>query len=267
MTAAVVQLFFARRFWLLKERKGWAVSLLMVILALGGLGCGICLGSLMYTLPRFSDVVNYLPVITCWQACSTACDIVITFSVSWALWNSKTGFKSTDRLIGKLMVWTINTGALTSILALINIVSFLTTRDTLIYLAAHFILTKLYTNSMLASLNRRNVSIPIDETTLDNHWTDDDVELPTTSSSASSTADGMTVTSTSKPPQQITAKVRVATTRSNYADSLESCPALKKSKRKYYDKDGVTEAERRAMAIEPATRHRTRPGSVEYEIE
>jgi len=85
----------------------------------------------------------------------SVCDIAVTIPVAWTLYISRTGFKQTDALLVKLILWTVNTGALPASFALLEVVTFIIKNESLIHLAANIILAKLYSNTLLAFLNRR----------------------------------------------------------------------------------------------------------------
>ncbi|KAI0731470.1 hypothetical protein C8Q72DRAFT_228450 [Fomitopsis betulina] len=63
----------------------------------------------------------------------------------------------TDSLIDKLTYWTINNGLLTSVVGLAVIITFVTMPYNMIYVALHPLLSKLYANSLLATLNFRSI--------------------------------------------------------------------------------------------------------------
>ncbi|KAJ8514860.1 hypothetical protein ONZ45_g7648 [Pleurotus djamor] len=60
-----------------------------------------------------------------------------------------------DTMISRLIVFTVNTGLFTSICACASLVSILVWGNTLIYVAFYFSLGRLYSNSLLATLNAR----------------------------------------------------------------------------------------------------------------
>ncbi|THG99820.1 hypothetical protein EW026_g2576 [Hermanssonia centrifuga] len=68
---------------------------------------------------------------------------------------SRTGFSSMDQIIDSIMVYTIENGFLTSIVAVASLICWLTMPGNFIFLALHFAITKLYANSLLATLNAR----------------------------------------------------------------------------------------------------------------
>ncbi|KAJ7857270.1 hypothetical protein B0H14DRAFT_695446 [Mycena olivaceomarginata] len=75
--------------------------------------------------------------------------------------------KRTVVLVDKLVVWTIETGMLTSIMAIIVMVCFVTMKDNFIWLGVYVTVPGVFSNSFLASLNSRaklramNDSLPI----------------------------------------------------------------------------------------------------------
>ncbi|EED80647.1 predicted protein [Postia placenta Mad-698-R] len=65
-------------------------------------------------------------------------------------------FTRTDSLINTLMLYTVNTGIITSLCSLAAIIAMKTSPHTFIVAAVEFLLTKIYVNSFLAMLNARN---------------------------------------------------------------------------------------------------------------
>lgn len=83
-------------------------------------------------------------------------DILIAASLCYFLHRSRTGFKKSDTMISRLILFTVSTGMLTSICAVASLISILIWGQTLIYVAFYFSLGRLYSNSVLATLNARN---------------------------------------------------------------------------------------------------------------
>lgn len=97
-------------------------------------------------LKGLSITVNILAVLP---------DVFIAASLFYFLQRSRTGFKKSDTMITRLIVFTVSTGVFTSICAIASLVSILAWGNTLIYVAFYFSLGKLYSNSLLATLNAR----------------------------------------------------------------------------------------------------------------
>ncbi|KAH0587161.1 hypothetical protein H2248_005970 [Termitomyces sp. 'cryptogamus'] len=82
-------------------------------------------------------------------------DGLIAGTLCYFLQRSRTGFKKSDTMISKLILFTVSTGVLTSICAIASLISILVWPSTLIYAAFYFCLGRLYSNSVLATLNAR----------------------------------------------------------------------------------------------------------------
>ncbi|KAF8272842.1 hypothetical protein EI94DRAFT_163515 [Lactarius quietus] len=86
----------------------------------------------------------------------TLADVLIASSMCWYLHRKRTGFARTDSIIMTLMLYSINSGLLTSILRIVTIISFAVLPASLICMAVFSTLVKCYVNSLLATLNSRD---------------------------------------------------------------------------------------------------------------
>ncbi|PPQ75119.1 hypothetical protein CVT26_008297, partial [Gymnopilus dilepis] len=91
------------------------------------------------------------------NALAAAGDIVIAFSLCWLLHKSRTGFSKSNRIIDKLILFTVNTGLLTSLCAIASLTSIIVAGHTYLYIAFFFCIGRLYTNSLLVTLNAREM--------------------------------------------------------------------------------------------------------------
>jgi len=64
---------------------------------------------------------------------------------------------STDGIINTLILYSINNGLLTSVIAIAGFISFLAMPTNLVNFALNFVLGKVYSNSMLSTLNTREL--------------------------------------------------------------------------------------------------------------
>ncbi|KAG1780345.1 hypothetical protein EV702DRAFT_1178093 [Suillus placidus] len=106
-------------------------------------------------LTTFIQVPQLKPLSMSVNAVAAAGDVLITIFLCTFLQQSRTGFQRSDTLINKLMLFTINTGLLTSVCAVMSLISITMWPDTFIYVAFYFCLGRLYCNSLLATLNAR----------------------------------------------------------------------------------------------------------------
>ncbi|KAF9240380.1 hypothetical protein BU15DRAFT_73974 [Melanogaster broomeanus] len=90
-----------------------------------------------------------------WLASSAVADVVITVSLVWSLWRQRTGIAATDDLISRLIRLTVQTGLITAISATADVTLFLAVKGTTLNYIWDFALSKLYSNSLLSTLNAR----------------------------------------------------------------------------------------------------------------
>ncbi|KAI0790855.1 hypothetical protein C8Q75DRAFT_107881 [Abortiporus biennis] len=87
--------------------------------------------------------------------CIAGIDTLIAISLVVILWGRRTGFKRTDSQLQTLMMYSVHTGALTSLVAICVVITFATMPTKFIYIALFFTLPKFYINALLATLNAR----------------------------------------------------------------------------------------------------------------
>ncbi|KAJ7620010.1 hypothetical protein DFH06DRAFT_1467499 [Mycena polygramma] len=179
LTAFAVQIFFASRIYRLTREnvrmyRTSAVGIyIVIILALTQMSAGIAQTILSYRLRSFSKLdetkvspnvlqgcaplTRFLQAITTLQtAGSLSCDIVITVYLCVFLQRNKSGLpRSTEKMLNALMINAVNRGMLTAISSALTMVLFLVTPNTFWFFLGLAPNSKLYMNSMLATLNMR----------------------------------------------------------------------------------------------------------------
>jgi hypothetical protein len=156
ITAFIVQGFLTLRVWRLSNNNKYITGSCVMLAASGFLNTlvyvakGLRLENLaeLDLIKGESLAVNILGAATDLLIAGTLCTI---FSLS------RTGFHRTDVLINRLILFSVNTGLLTSLCALASLISILAAPNTFIYIAFFFCLGRLYTNSLLATLNARKM--------------------------------------------------------------------------------------------------------------
>ncbi|TDL15302.1 hypothetical protein BD410DRAFT_832697 [Rickenella mellea] len=151
--SAGVQLFFTRRVYLLSENKYLLVILLVLTTVSFSMGVYFSVRSFHYY--SFADYAPLAWVPSVAVVSATIADIIIAISMCYFLKRARTGVGRSDTLITTLMMYSINTGLLTSIVAVIAVILFATMPKTLISTSLIWMLGKLYVNSLLAMLNSR----------------------------------------------------------------------------------------------------------------
>ncbi|KIJ50246.1 hypothetical protein M422DRAFT_245493 [Sphaerobolus stellatus SS14] len=90
-----------------------------------------------------------------WLASSYLADIIITATLVWSLKSRKTGHSETGDIVNRIIASTIQTGAITALFALLDFVLFLAIPNSTANFLVDFPLSKLYSNSLLSTLNTR----------------------------------------------------------------------------------------------------------------
>ncbi|ETW75270.1 hypothetical protein HETIRDRAFT_442492 [Heterobasidion irregulare TC 32-1] len=147
-----VQLFFAYRVKRLTGHR-W------VAIVISFLACASCCGALGSAIAvnwwhEFVQFQKFQEVVIIWLVCAAVADVVITCTLVWYLRGKRTGFVATDDIIDRITRMTIQTGFLTAVFAVVDVILFLaSSSDT--HLLFNLPLSKLYTNSLMSNLNSR----------------------------------------------------------------------------------------------------------------
>ncbi|KAJ7112284.1 hypothetical protein C8R44DRAFT_798305 [Mycena epipterygia] len=158
----VVQTFFANRVRVLSGN--WCI--MVVASCLTGLRLIANMGSvaLLFHYSRVSILLQWRWLVSTALSLGLAVDILITGSMCHFLHKMRsTEFKRTRTMVETLIVWSIESTILTSTASIIQIILFMTRTD-LVWSCFFIIHAKLFSNSMLASLNgRRRFSLSREE--------------------------------------------------------------------------------------------------------
>ncbi|KAJ6537205.1 hypothetical protein DFH09DRAFT_1178240 [Mycena vulgaris] len=156
ITAGLVQSFYAYRVWKMSHRNYFLTGIILV-LVLATTGCGIAWVIIALQGGTYERLLQITPLTITINALSTGADVFITSILCFMLHQTKPPSLQTETIINRLILFTINTGLLTSLCALGSLISLISSPRTLIYASFYFCVGRLYSNSLLASLNARNV--------------------------------------------------------------------------------------------------------------
>ncbi|KAL0955511.1 hypothetical protein HGRIS_001750 [Hohenbuehelia grisea] len=167
-----VHCFFANRVFML-SRRNYYLTLPILILAVCRLTSAcVTTGTMLHegTLTGFKR--DYKFVFTLGLALSSAVDILITGLLLFLLQTKRTGLSNLDNIIDSLILYAFETGSLTCAATVASMICWLTMNDNLwvptssasfiktsrtfrIFMGLHFVISKLYANSLLVTLNTR----------------------------------------------------------------------------------------------------------------
>ncbi|EIW82509.1 hypothetical protein CONPUDRAFT_81986 [Coniophora puteana RWD-64-598 SS2] len=153
-TALMVQSFLAWRIWKLSNGCIWRTGSVMT-LVIGEFVCVVIYVSKGINLQTFAELTALKSLSMTVNAVAAAGDVLIAMFLCHLLHGARTGFSRSDSMINRLIVFTINTGLLTSLCAIASLVSIVAAPTTFIYISFYFCLGRLYCNSLLATLNAR----------------------------------------------------------------------------------------------------------------
>lgn len=152
VVSVAVQLFFAWRAHVLTKNVLIVATIVLCSLAslAGSLGTAIGL----IANPRIFLVPDLQVEVTLWLVGAVLADTIIAASLVWHLGKHKGSYPAVNSALNRILRMTVQTGVLTTIIAIIDLTCYLT-NSMGTYAIFSMILSKLYTNCMLSTLNAR----------------------------------------------------------------------------------------------------------------
>jgi len=153
----IVQCFFAHRVWVVTKKK--VIPIICLILSSLRFISTVLLAVEMIEmviLPRCEDKWEWL--ITFILVDGACVDVLIAASLCYNLIQRRHDAFTvhTLRLLDRLILWTIQTGLITSLAAVAMTICFLTMKSNFIWIGVYVFLARLFANSLLATLNSRS---------------------------------------------------------------------------------------------------------------
>ncbi|TDL15198.1 hypothetical protein BD410DRAFT_796599 [Rickenella mellea] len=150
----LVQCFLVRRIWHLSRKNIWLVGGIMLIVV------AELIVSMIYvreTIPlktyaALSKIANLSRTI---NARAAVGDVAISAVLIAQLNSMRTGFRSSETIINRLILFILKTGLLTSLCAIMSLITITVLPSTYVYISFYVTVSRLYTNSLLATLNAR----------------------------------------------------------------------------------------------------------------
>ncbi|KAK0192993.1 hypothetical protein F5146DRAFT_1192257 [Armillaria mellea] len=150
------------------SRHSWSVYLWLttyvevylsfqMLLNSGVLGTAIAFSIKSFGLPSVFAVAGLRVLGTVALGLGVVTDTVTAAALCYFLNKFRTGHARSDTLVNGLVIYAINTGAVTSLISATTLTLYNIMPDNLIFIAAYFLLSKLYAISFLATLNTRKV--------------------------------------------------------------------------------------------------------------
>jgi hypothetical protein len=148
-----VQIFMAWRIQLIMETV--TPMLIIAALALASLTGSVWLTIAVSMFPQFDKFNDFRAAPTLWLVSSAVADIAIACGLVYGLSKNRTGFAVLNDQIDRIIRIAVQTGSLTALTSLIDAIVFLSIPNTTVFFAWDLTLSKIYTTTLLSSLNAR----------------------------------------------------------------------------------------------------------------
>ncbi|KAJ7452036.1 hypothetical protein B0H11DRAFT_2201370 [Mycena galericulata] len=149
---AMVQLFYAWRIHTLTG-KVWIVCLIAICALTNAFG-GLASAAAIAFVPQFSHFQEFQVPVICWLLSAAVGDVIITTTLVSFFRSHRSGCSATDTRVDQIIRLTIQTGMITSVCSVIDLGLFLGDSSGM-HLLFNLPLAKLYSNSLVATLNAR----------------------------------------------------------------------------------------------------------------
>ncbi|KAJ3720079.1 hypothetical protein FB446DRAFT_747268 [Lentinula raphanica] len=156
IVASMAHSFYAWRIYRLTKSKFLPVPVMLLSLTTCAMAGYSGIRGAQIGIARFSEMD---PEVSTWLGGSTLCDFLITFVLVFQLFRYErrsASARTRDALL-RLITLTVETGLVTALTALIELLLFVFFRDNTLYFIPLFMLSKVYSNCLLANLNTRTV--------------------------------------------------------------------------------------------------------------
>ncbi|TBU45436.1 hypothetical protein BD309DRAFT_715918 [Dichomitus squalens] len=168
-----VRSIFCHRVWRLSNGN-WPLAIAIMVSSLTVFGGSIAFAVKSFGVGTFAGFSKIADILYVSFGAGVVADVLIAGALCTILARCRTGFRKTDSVVRTLIMYSINTGLLTSLCALSCLITYATMPNNFIFIAFYFVLPKLFLNSLLATLNAREalrdagagdvVSIPLTNT-------------------------------------------------------------------------------------------------------
>ncbi|KLO17950.1 hypothetical protein SCHPADRAFT_139964 [Schizopora paradoxa] len=151
-----VQSFFLYRVFRLSHRNYLLVGVLAVLSA-GQFTSIVVYFAKVYPMKTLAELSTLITLEKVCNILGAVSDLSIAASLVFLLRNSRSQsrFKQTQTLVNRMIMFSIKTGLITSFCAIMAFVSVLAWPETFMYIAFYLLISRLYANSLLATLNAR----------------------------------------------------------------------------------------------------------------
>ncbi|RDB30082.1 hypothetical protein Hypma_013903 [Hypsizygus marmoreus] len=149
-----IRSMFAMRFYRLSKGNIPVTAWVMAV-SITDLVCGIVITAKAFGIESYLELDKLSSLLYLNFAAGTTSDLSVALGLCYLLFTSRTGFRRTDTLINILMIYTVNTGLIVALDAALGMITYIVMPNNFVFLGFYLLLSKLYLNSYLATINAR----------------------------------------------------------------------------------------------------------------
>ncbi|KAM5533760.1 hypothetical protein V8D89_012535 [Ganoderma adspersum] len=156
--ALMVQSFYIRRVWILSDRNKYLAGFIAFFM-FSIFGFALLFAAFCWMYPTWLALKMHISTAVTVLSLTSAVivDVSIVFTLMWFLIRKRHGIpESTKTAVDWILLYLVNTGALTAASRIVSVILYTTQKDNLAFLGVQEIQGKLYANSFLGSLNTRS---------------------------------------------------------------------------------------------------------------
>ncbi|KAK7459663.1 hypothetical protein VKT23_009644 [Stygiomarasmius scandens] len=156
----IVQCFYSWRIFILT--KSWILPVIIVLVSMTQCGAGVATAVNAHKLGKLHLISTEVAEQTTWLVGSAVADILITGVMTWTLLKSRSKeLPSSNGMIDRLVMLTVETNGATALTAVISLILFLgVPQHATLVVPPTAIIGKLYTNCLIAVFNNRRLHSP-----------------------------------------------------------------------------------------------------------
>ncbi|CCM01171.1 uncharacterized protein FIBRA_03219 [Fibroporia radiculosa] len=153
---AIVKACFAMRVYRFSNSNVWVTGFIL-LLTFAQLAMASVYTARAFKIPNLLVLADIKVVGSISLALGVATDVVTAMALCYFLRKLRTGYSKDDSLVNSLTLYAVNTGVLTSAVSLTTLILYDIMPQNFIFMGLYFVVSKLYANSFLATLNTRTV--------------------------------------------------------------------------------------------------------------
>ncbi|KAK4687452.1 hypothetical protein P7C73_g2658, partial [Tremellales sp. Uapishka_1] len=153
--ATTVQIFYLERAFLLNNRNWWIVGAVCILWP-AAWATALATQIIYANLSSESEAKEVANVLYVWFASLVSIDVIITVSVGYGLYKSRTGWSSTDQMISKLMLLSVETQLPPTIITISFLITYCIVPSSFLCMYWEAVQSKFYVVGFLSVLNSRH---------------------------------------------------------------------------------------------------------------